>query len=88
MIQRGRIQEESMYYEHKKREGSLPLIGVGTFLQKDRGGEIELIRSTEEEKGAQIATSNAMVKRGTGLLQMVSKCCRGRRGIGGLYSSS
>jgi hypothetical protein len=35
------------------------LIGVNTFLPKDHGGEIgveiELIRSTEEEKGAQIA---------------------------------
>jgi len=48
-----------MYYEHKKHDGSLPLIGVNTFLPKDHGGEIateiELIRSTEEEKGAHIA---------------------------------
>ncbi|MDE1959459.1 MAG: methylmalonyl-CoA mutase family protein [Xanthomonadaceae bacterium] len=59
MYQRGKIQEESMYYEHKKHDGSLPLIGVNTFLPKDHAGEIateiELIRSTEEEKGAQIA---------------------------------
>ena len=59
MYQCGKIQEESMYYEHKKHDGSLPLIGVNTFLPKDHGGEIateiELIRSTEEEKGAQIA---------------------------------
>lgn len=59
MYQRGKIQEESMYYEHKKHDGSLPLIGVNTFLPRDHGGEIateiELIRSTEEEKGAQIA---------------------------------
>ncbi len=88
MIQRGRIQEESMYYEHKKRDGSLPVIGVGTFLQKDRGGEIELIRSTEEEKGAQIANVNAMVKRGTRWLQMVSRCCRTRRKIAATCSSS
>src|SRR5690349_22456621 len=58
MYQRGKIQEESMYYEHKKHDGSLPLIGVNTFLPKDHGGEIateiELIRSTPEEKGAQI----------------------------------
>jgi isobutyryl-CoA mutase len=58
MYQRGKIQEESMYYEHKKHDGSLPLIGVNTFLPKDQGGEIateiELIRSTEEEKGQQI----------------------------------
>jgi methylmalonyl-CoA mutase len=58
MFQRGKIQEESMYYEHKKHDGSLPLIGVNTFLPKDHGGEIateiELIRSTEEDKGQQI----------------------------------
>ncbi|MGH8275664.1 MAG: methylmalonyl-CoA mutase family protein, partial [Steroidobacteraceae bacterium] len=32
MYQRGKIQEESLYYEHKKHDGSLPLIGVNTFL--------------------------------------------------------
>ncbi|MGH8190324.1 MAG: methylmalonyl-CoA mutase family protein, partial [Rhodanobacteraceae bacterium] len=59
MYQRGKIQEESLYYEHKKHDGSLPLIGVNTFLPKEHAGEvatkIELIRSTEEEKGQQIA---------------------------------
>jgi isobutyryl-CoA mutase len=58
MYQRGKIQEESMYYEHLKHNGTLPLIGVNTFLPKDHGGEIateiELIRSTPEEKGQQI----------------------------------
>jgi methylmalonyl-CoA mutase len=59
MYQRGKIQEESMVYEHKKHDGSLPLIGVNTFLPKEHAGEvvteIELIRSTPEEKGQQIA---------------------------------
>ncbi len=58
MYQRGKIQEESLYYESKKHDGSLPLIGVNTYLPKDHGGEItttiELIRSTEEEKNQQI----------------------------------
>jgi methylmalonyl-CoA mutase len=58
MYQRGKIQEESMYYEHKKHDGSLPLIGVNTFLLKEHAGDIvttiELIRSTEEEKNQQI----------------------------------
>jgi isobutyryl-CoA mutase len=58
MYQRGKIQEESLYYEHKKHDGSLPLVGVNTFLPREHGGEvvteIELIRSTEEEKGQQI----------------------------------
>ena len=51
-------QEESLYYEHKKHDGSLPLVGVNTFLGKDGHSdvatEIELIRSTEGEKGQQI----------------------------------
>ncbi|MET0656850.1 MAG: methylmalonyl-CoA mutase family protein [Steroidobacteraceae bacterium] len=58
MYQRGKIQEESMYYEHKKHDGSLPLIGVNTFLAANGGESITeaaLIRSTEEEKQAQVA---------------------------------
>ncbi|TBR39782.1 MULTISPECIES: methylmalonyl-CoA mutase family protein [Dyella] len=72
MYQRGKIQEESMYYEQKKHDGSLPLIGVNTFLPKDHGGEIateiELIRSTEEEKGQQIDNVQAYGKSRNGLL--------------------
>ena len=40
MYQRGKIQEESLYYEHKKHDGSLPLVGVNTFLPREHGGEI------------------------------------------------
>jgi len=58
MYQRGKIQDESMYYESKKHDGSLPLIGVNTFLpkpgQEDEVQDLELIRSTEAEKGDQI----------------------------------
>ena len=58
MYQRGKIQEESLYYEHKKHDGSLPLIGVNTFLpkegQEDEVHELELIRSSESEKQDQI----------------------------------
>jgi methylmalonyl-CoA mutase len=58
MYQRGKIQEESLYYETKKHDGSLPIIGVNTFLpregQEDEVHELELIRSSEEEKGHQI----------------------------------
>jgi len=54
--QRSRIQEESLYYEYKKHDGSYPIIGVNTFLNPkgDAGIEIELARSTEEEKQGQI----------------------------------
>ena len=58
MYQRGKIQEESMYYEHKKHDGSLPLVGVNTFLpkegQEDEVHELELIRSSDNEKAGQI----------------------------------
>ena len=55
--QRGKIQEESMYYEHKKHDGSYPIIGVNTFLNPKGMAqqEIELARSSEEEKQSQIA---------------------------------
>jgi isobutyryl-CoA mutase len=55
--QRGKIQEESMHYEHKKHDGSYPIIGVNTFRNPSGQGApetIELIRSTEEEKQSQL----------------------------------
>ena len=55
--QRGKIQEESMYYEHKKHDGSYPIIGVNAFRNPHAGDtpqKIELIRSTEEEKQSQL----------------------------------
>jgi methylmalonyl-CoA mutase len=55
--QRGKIQEESMYYEHKKHDGSYPIVGVNMF-RNPHGGDtpqrIELIRSTDEEKQSQL----------------------------------
>ncbi len=54
--QRGKIQEESLYYEHKKHDGSYPIIGVNTFLNPKGMAqqEIELARSTEDEKQGQL----------------------------------
>ena len=55
--QRGKIQDESMLYEHRKHDGSLPIIGVNTFLNPNENEEplsIELARSTDEEKQSQI----------------------------------
>ena len=58
MYQRSKIQEESLYYESKKHDGSLPLIGVNTFLGEEgkhiHGGEQELMRSTDGEKDQQV----------------------------------
>lgn len=56
--QRGRIQDESMLYEHRKHDGSLPIIGVNTFRKP--GGDdgtpdhVELARATSEEKESQL----------------------------------
>ena len=60
--QRGKIQEESMLYEHKKHDGSLPIIGVNTFRNpKGQGAPatIELARSTDDEKQSQLARLDA-----------------------------
>lgn len=61
MYQRGKIQEESLYYETLKHTGELPLIGVNTFLSKEGSPTIlprEVIRAEEWEKQAQIETLN------------------------------
>ncbi len=57
--QRGRIQDESMLYETRKHDGSLPLIGVNTFLppagqEEEEAAPLELQRSTDEEKRSQL----------------------------------
>jgi len=55
--QRGRIQDESMVYEHKKHDGSLPLIGVNTFTAPESDSPhatVELARATEAEKQSQL----------------------------------
>ncbi len=56
--QRGRIQDESMRYEHRKHDGSLPIIGVNTFRKPEvEGGtpdHVELARATESEKQSQL----------------------------------
>jgi len=67
MYQRGKIQEESLYYETKKHDGTLPLIGINTFLSKTDALQAhqgaELIRSTEEEKEDQVAAVRAFQAR-------------------------
>jgi isobutyryl-CoA mutase len=57
--QRGKIQDESMYYEMKKHSGELPIIGVNTYLNPNPPSEeelnnIQLARATYEEKELQI----------------------------------
>ncbi|MEX0685447.1 MAG: methylmalonyl-CoA mutase family protein [Balneolales bacterium] len=63
MYQRGKIQEESLYYETMKHNGELPIIGVNTFLPDKKSSEdekpVELIRSTDAEKKNQIQNLKA-----------------------------
>ncbi|MGX7679291.1 fused isobutyryl-CoA mutase/GTPase IcmF [Jatrophihabitans sp. DSM 45814] len=56
--QRGRIQDESMLYEQRKHDGTLPIVGVNTFLappSDEPARELELARGTESEKQSQLA---------------------------------
>ncbi len=55
--QRGKIQDESIHYERRKHDGSLPIVGVNTFLNPDpeeHHAAIELARSTGDEKESQL----------------------------------
>jgi methylmalonyl-CoA mutase len=56
--QRSKIQDESILYEMKKHNGEIPIVGVNTFLADDEDEaeptEVDLIRSTEEEKKTQL----------------------------------
>jgi isobutyryl-CoA mutase len=55
--QRGKIQDESLFYEHKKHDGSYPIIGVNTFRNPHADAaqqHIELARSTDAEKQSQL----------------------------------
>jgi methylmalonyl-CoA mutase len=61
--QRGRIQDESMLYEHRKHDGSLPIVGVNMFrrpgAEDAAAPRLELARATEAEKQSQLARVEA-----------------------------
>jgi methylmalonyl-CoA mutase len=66
MYQRNKIQEESLFYEHQKHTGELPIVGVNTFLNKKGSPTIipgEVIRSTKDEKELQINNLRAFHER-------------------------
>jgi methylmalonyl-CoA mutase len=66
MYQRSKIQEESLYYETLKHDGTLPIVGVNTFLDPMGSPTIappEVIRATTEEKEYAIAARDAFWKR-------------------------
>ncbi|HEY1816771.1 MAG TPA: methylmalonyl-CoA mutase family protein [Kofleriaceae bacterium] len=62
MYQRSKIQEESLYYETLKHDGTLPIIGVNTFLDPKGSPTVEppeVIRATADEKGYAISSRDA-----------------------------
>jgi methylmalonyl-CoA mutase len=66
--QRGKIQDESMLYEHRKHDGSLAIIGVNTFLAPTTTDDstahgLELARATDAEKESQLARLRAFQAR-------------------------
>ncbi len=65
MYQRGKIQEESLYYESLKDSGEFPIIGVNTFLPEKQAPwkPIELSRASEDEKNEQINRLNNFKER-------------------------
>ncbi|MGC4056716.1 MAG: methylmalonyl-CoA mutase family protein [Chitinophagaceae bacterium] len=66
MYQRGKIQEESLYYETLKHTGEFPIIGVNTFLSSKGSPTVipaEVIRSTTEEKEFQIRNVHSLWER-------------------------
>jgi len=68
MYQRGKIQEESLLYETRKHDGSLPIVGVNTFLNPS-GGEQSvspLFRASEEEQNGQVEAVRAFHARHAG----------------------
>jgi methylmalonyl-CoA mutase len=61
MYQRGKIQEESMLYETRKHDGSLPIVGVNTFLKANENEQVvaPLFRASDEEQRAQVDAVHA-----------------------------
>jgi methylmalonyl-CoA mutase len=69
MYQRGKIQEESLYYETMKHTGEYPIIGVNTFLSSKGSPTVtpkEVIRATKEEKEYQIRMLNSLQRANEG----------------------
>ena len=72
--QRGKIQEESMYYEMKKHTGELPIIGVNTYLNPNPPSEedidnMEIARATKEEKETQIVNLRSFQQQHAGVTE-------------------
>ena len=71
--QRGKIQDESMLYEHRKHTGEMPIVGVNTYLNESGEdlipGDIELRRASPQEKAEQIDNCRDLNRRNAAIIQ-------------------
>jgi methylmalonyl-CoA mutase len=89
MYQRGKIQDESLYYEEQKHSGAYPIVGINTYVDPAKAGKVdrppELIRSTDAEKDSQIASLAAYHKlnapEAERALEAVREACRTKGNI-------
>jgi isobutyryl-CoA mutase len=78
--QRSRIQEESMYYEHLKHSGELPIVGVNMFIDPKTQvndyvpPKIEMARASVDEKNHQLNNLNYYISdnKNTAALEIAS----------------
>ena len=80
--QRGKIQEESLFYERQKHDGSYPIVGVNTYRNPNAEAApqtIELARSTDAEKQSQLQRLKLFQERNAG--QTPSMLARLRRTV-------
>ena len=90
MYQRGKIQEESAIYEHKKHTGELPIVGVNVFNAPDQpeSALTQLMRSTDEEKRHQIENLIAFKKRNAEVSpRMLDQVWRAARNGGNVFEA-
>jgi len=89
MYQRGKIQDESLFYEEQKDSGAYPIVGINTYVDPAKAGKVdrppELIRSTAAEKDAQIASLAAYHQLNAAAsgaaLEQVREACRRKGNI-------
>lgn len=91
MYQRNKIQEESLYYEQLKHSGQLPIVGVNTFVRagaSEHEYEIELVRSTEQEKQQQLRNLRAFWRRHADRAPQALERLKAVARAGGIFSKS
>jgi len=89
--QRGRIQDESMLYEHRKHDGSLPIIGVNTFVKESAADaqpreaeDASCATPDTEGVGIELFAERALLRGGDAVNDLY--CCQGERSVAPIES--